>query len=92
MGMDSTGPRQSFYWNCGAWRTVLKLASRNGWQPMGAGPSRKGGYYSNDGQHFYAKDAKTLASALEALFGRAPLVALPKKKLGCGRPRTEERY
>ncbi len=71
MGMDLIGPRRYFNWNWGAWRTVLKLAERHGWEPMGTGSRREWGYLSNDGQLFYARDAKMLANALEE-FLRCP--------------------
>jgi hypothetical protein len=80
MGMDLIGPRRNFAWNVWAWSTVLRLAQRHGWEPMGTGPHRKWGYDSNDGQLVYAKDAKMLADALEAFLNAPRPRRVPKKE------------
>jgi hypothetical protein len=78
--MDLIAPRRHFEWNNQAWRGVLDIAARHGWEPAGTGPRRgtkrvdwAGGYLSNDGQLFYARDAKRLAAALEAFLERPRL-------------------
>lgn len=60
-----------------------------GWEPMGTGPGRgirnedwvfSDNYWSNDGQLFYARDAKNLAAALDRFLEAAaqPTVKLSK--------------
>ena len=73
MGMDLSGAGGYFRWNFGEWGDLLELAQAYGWKPMGTGPPRgmkkaewgEGTYFSNEGQLFYARDAKALADALE---------------------------
>jgi len=72
MGMDLSGAGGYFRWTISGWHKVLELAEAHGWEPTGTGPPRGtlaadwvGTYYSNDGQLFYARDAKKLADALE---------------------------
>lgn len=78
VGMDLIGRRRSFYWNNHTWSALLQLGIRYGWKPHGTGPppgtsrgSWTGGYDSNDGQYFYARDADKLAEALQAFLNRA---------------------
>src|SRR5687767_11109035 len=72
MGMDLSGAGGYFRWTASAWGEILCLAEQYGWQPTGTGPPREtlkenwsGGYFSNNGQLFYARDARKLADALE---------------------------
>lgn len=72
MGMDLDGAGGYFRWTGSGWHGVLQRAEAAGWQPIGTGPPKgvlkadwSGTYYSNDGQRFYARDAKGLADALE---------------------------
>ncbi len=78
MGMDLIGPHRWFQWNITGWSTVLDIAMRHGWIPMGTGPCRGvrrkerdlEGYYSNDGHIVYARDARKLADALETFLAQ----------------------
>ena len=77
MGMDLISRRRFFQWNNVAWRTVLDIGIQHGWVPMGTGPCRGvrkrdwvGDYFSNDGQLFYARDAKRLADALRTFLNQ----------------------
>jgi hypothetical protein len=80
MGMDLIGPHhRHFSWNVGAWRCLLDLGESYGWSPIGTGAPRgtrrdawNGTYFSNDGQLFYARDAKSLADALARFLGTEP--------------------
>lgn len=72
MGMDLSGAGGYFRWSGGAWSQILNLGLQHGWEPTGTGPPRgmrkaecEGIYHGNDGQLFYARDAKGLADALE---------------------------
>src|SRR5262249_16320047 len=74
MGMDLCGGTDYFRWNAIGWVALLETAMTYGWQPTGTGPPRgclkkdwdgSGAYYGNEGQLFYARDAKNLAAALE---------------------------
>ena len=73
MGMDLSGAGGYHRWTNMGWRDILSLAESYGWEPIGTGPPRGvkkakwgvGTYYSNDGQLFYARDARRLAEALE---------------------------
>jgi hypothetical protein len=73
VGMDLDGAGGYFRWNNSGWADVLELGETFGWMPAGPGPPRGvlkaewegGSYYGNDGQRFYARDARALADALE---------------------------
>ncbi len=73
MGMDLSGAGGYFRWTNSGWSDLLELAEEFGWIPTVTGPPRgvrkadwqDGSYYGNGGQRFYARDAKTLADALE---------------------------
>lgn len=91
MGMDLSGAGGYFRWDVTSWGDVLELGMAFGWKPTGTGPPRGmtkaecgvGSYYGNDGQLFYARDARALADALE----RA-VEALASKK--ANQPRTRK--
>jgi hypothetical protein len=77
--MDLDGAGGYFRWTLSGWDQVLGLAEGFGWEPGGTGPPRGvrksewgGGYYSNNGQRFYAKDARRLADALERALAAPP--------------------
>lgn len=79
MGMDIEGAGGYFRWTSSGWREVLEMAESAGWEPTGTGPPRgvlkatwAGGYYSNDGQRVYARDAKRLADTLERALADTP--------------------
>lgn len=87
MGMDLSGRGGFFQWNNAAWRNVLKLGQRFGWEPTGTGPPRgvaksrwSGTYVSNDGALFCAQDARNLANALARALKEIP--AKPYRKRG----------
>jgi hypothetical protein len=92
MGMDLSGAGGYFRWSARGWSQILNLGLEHGWEPTGTGPPRgmlkadcSGIYHGNDGQLFYARDAKNLAVALErALADLAP--KKPSKK-----PRIDQR-
>ena len=72
MGMDLSGAGGYFRWSASGWRQILDLGRQHGWKPTGTGPARGthkadcvGLYDGNDGQLFYARDARKLADALE---------------------------
>jgi hypothetical protein len=72
VGMDLEGAGGYFRWTNAAWLDVLELGQEFGWVPTGTGPPRGrlksdclGLYCGNDGQRFYARDARALADALE---------------------------
>ncbi len=74
MGMDLYRGKDYFRCNTLAWHALLEAAMTYGWEPMGTGPCRgylkkdwdgSCAYWGNDGQLFYARDAKNLATALE---------------------------
>jgi hypothetical protein len=72
MGMDLCRGTDYFRWNAIGWVALLETAINYGWEPTGTGPPRgclkkdwHGNYHGNEGQLFYARDAKSLASALE---------------------------
>ena len=84
MGMDLDGAGGYFRWTALGWRTLLDRAEAAGWQPVGTGPPRgilkadwPGVYHSNDGQRFYARDAKSLAAALERCLDDLPAEERP---------------
>ena len=92
MGMDLVGRGGYFRWGYPEWAEVLDLGLEFGWQPLGAGPPRGypkskwdgDNYFGNDGQYFYARDARALADALERALV-AQRKAAPKK------PKRKER-
>jgi hypothetical protein len=74
MGMDLADGKRYFSFSSAFWFDVLELGRRFGWEPLGTGPPAGGrlagwdgrdAYYGNDGQRFYARDARALARALE---------------------------
>ena len=73
MGMDLSGAGGYFRWTNSGWCDILELGQEFGWVPTGSGPPRgelksswgDGPYHGNDGQRFYARDARALADALE---------------------------
>jgi hypothetical protein len=74
MGMDLYRGREYFRWDAIGWVALLETAMDYGWEPKGTGPPRgfpkkdwdgSRNYYGNEGQLFYARDAKNLAAALE---------------------------
>lgn len=86
MGMDLSGAGGYFRWTNSGWGDILELGEAFGWLPMGPGPPRGvlkaewpgGSYFGNDGQRFYARDARALADALERALeavsaGRSPV-------------------
>src|SRR5688572_11601315 len=86
MGMDLSGAGGYFRWSAGGWSQILDLGCQHGWEPTGTGPPRgtckadhQGVYYGNDGQLFYARDAKRLADALEQALAEMPLKKTSKK-------------
>ena len=73
--MDLYAGRRIFSWTAIGWSVVLRLAFEHGWEPTGTGSPKGtlqmdwcGSYSANDGQLFYARDAKRLAAALERAF------------------------
>ena len=79
MGMDFDGAGGDFHWTSSGWRQVLERAEAAGWQPTGTGPPSgilkaawAGTYCSNDGQRFYARDARLMAQALESCLAKIP--------------------
>lgn len=79
MGMDLDGAGGYFRWTVFSWHQVLDRAEAAGWRPIGTGPPRGvlksqwiGVYHSNDGQRFYARDAKRMAQALESCLADVP--------------------
>jgi hypothetical protein len=73
MGMDLSRGTDYFRWNAVDWVALLETAVNHGWEPTGTGPPRGrlkkdwdgNNYYGNQGQLFYSRDAKNLATALE---------------------------
>ena len=73
MGMDLSGSGGYFRWTASAWYDILAIAEKFGWAPTGTGPPRgvlkvdwaEGSYVGNQGQRFYARDARAMADALE---------------------------
>jgi hypothetical protein len=85
MGMDLSGAGGYFRWTIYGWSNTLELAEQYGWHPMGTGAPRgilkgnqSGSYFSNDGQLFYARDARNLAEALERALEEIPTEKLKK--------------
>ena len=87
--MDLSGAGGYFRWSAGAWSQILNLGMQHGWEPIGTGPPRgmrkaecQGFYHGNDGQLFYARDAKKLADALEqALLEMSRKKSAKKKRI-----------
>jgi hypothetical protein len=87
MGMDLSGVGGYFRWTNSGWSDILELGQEFGWIPMGTGPPRGerkaswgvGPYYGNDGQRFYARDARALADALERALETIAAGKLPKR-------------
>jgi|SRR6266481_4834724 len=78
MGMDLYRGNEYFRCNVLTWVALLETAINYGWEPRGTGPPRgclkgdwRGNYHGNEGQLFYARDAKKLARALE-IFLKTP--------------------
>jgi hypothetical protein len=74
MGMDLYRGKDYFRWNAIGWVALLETGVNYGWEPTGTGPPKgylkkdwhgSRNYYGNEGQLFYARDAKNLATALE---------------------------
>ena len=73
MGMDLSGAGGYFRWTTSEWYDLLEIASEFGWVPIGTGPPTgilkadwgDGTYDSNEGQRFYARDARAYANSLE---------------------------
>jgi len=92
VGMDLSGAGGYFRWTNSGWGEVLELGEEFGWVPIGTGPPRgelkadwqAGPYFGNDGQRFYARDARALSDALERALAAIPVVQPPKR----GRPAT----
>ena len=65
-----------FRWLNPYWYTVLKLARRYGWKPLGTkiagNPQWDGSYETNDYQIVTSKDAKAMAAALEKVLPDIP--------------------
>jgi hypothetical protein len=87
MGMDLHRGSDYFRWDAPAWVAILEAAMNYGWEPTGTGPPRgclkkdwdgTCNCYGNEGQLFYARDAKNLATSL-ALFLTAPETIRLKK-------------
>lgn len=89
MGMDLSGAGGYFRWSAGGWSQILNLGLQHGWEPTGTGPPRgmrkadcEGIYHGNDGQLFYARDARKLADSLEqALAEMSAGKPLKKKRI-----------
>jgi len=75
--------RDDIHLNIWAWSSVLRLARRYGWEPMGTEmPTRElcgtcvddwnGTYFSNDGQTILSADAQAIAHALELALAEMP--------------------
>ena len=88
MGMDLSGAGGYFRWSGTGWGDILALGEEYGWVPAGTGPPPgvlkadwpNGTYYSNDGQRFYARDARALADALERALAAPPAAAPPRTR------------
>ncbi len=72
MGFDLSGHGGYFSWTASGWYALLDLAQDHGWTAIGTGAPRgtlkrdwPGIYDSNEGQLFYARDAREFAAALE---------------------------
>ena len=85
MGMDLSGAGGYFRGTATGWSRLLELAQQHGWQPTHTGPPRgtlkadwSGTDHSNDGQRFYARDARRLAAALEQALNATPTQKLKK--------------
>jgi len=79
MGFDLEGKGGYYRWTDSSWVDVLELGQVYGWEPIGTGSPEdepadewEGGYCSNDGQLFKARDAKALAAALESALADFP--------------------
>lgn len=87
MGMDLSGVGGYFRWTNDGWNETLELGEEFGWVPVGTGPPRgvlkadwqTGPYFGNDGQRFYARDARALAEALERALQAIPVGRPPKR-------------
>ncbi len=73
MGMDLSGDGGYFRWTTSSWYDLLEIALEFGWVPSGTGPPRgilkadwgDENYEGNEGQLFYARDARAFADSLE---------------------------
>ena len=99
MGYDLSGAGGYFRWTGVGWAEVLDLGQEFGWEPAGTGPPRgelkadwfPGPYHSNEGQRFYAADARGLADALERALAAVPQKEPPsavRGRRGTSRPRA----
>jgi hypothetical protein len=89
MGMDLYRGKDYFRWNAIPWCGILEVAMNYGWEPMGTGAPRgrlkkdwdgSCNYWGNEGQLFYARDAKNLATALELFLTTPEAIRLRKSK------------
>jgi hypothetical protein len=88
MGMDLYRGTQYFRWNALPWVALLETAINYGWEPTGTGPPRGclkkdwdgSNYYGNQGQFFYARDAKNLATVLEIFLRTSEVPRLRRNK------------
>jgi hypothetical protein len=89
MGMDLYRGSDYFRWDTLGWCAILETAMNYGWEPIGAGPPRghrkkdwdgSCNYWGNEGQLFYARDAKNLATALELSLTTTEAIRLRKTK------------
>src|SRR4051812_47968129 len=85
--MDLSGAGGYFRWLNSGWADILELGQTCGWVPTGTGPPRgerkanwgDGSYFGNDGQLFYARDARALADALERALAASTESRPPKR-------------
>jgi hypothetical protein len=89
MGMDLCRGRDYFRWDAMGWVALLETAMDYLWEPIGTGPPRGclkkdwdgiRNYYGNEGQLFYARDAKNLATALETFLRGSETPQVKKSK------------
>ena len=83
MSFDFVRKKECFNLDYQTWWVFIMLAMGCGWEPTGTGPPRgvaakkwPGGYFSNDGQLLYARDAKRLAHTIEKVIAAPSLSAL----------------
>jgi hypothetical protein len=83
MGFDLFGRDDDFHFNTYCWWFAVTLAVGCGWEPMGTGaprgvPAREwsGGYFTNDGQRLYVRDARRLAEVLTKILSATDKTSL----------------
>lgn len=80
MGFYLVRPRQGITFNRTTWLQLLRLAEKYGWKPMGT--SGSGHYVFNQGDWVLARDARSLAAALNRAYKKLSPedTMLPKQK------------